>query len=1221
MPVKQRQQPAQNPPSSAASKASAKYTNKDGSKFITIPKAAELVDSPEPSPSMAQTSTKQNGQAPVAAPDTNGTAPAVNRKKQKRREKEKAKAAAQQAANPQPNGTRPSAETRRQMEELEQRFQNHNLQEPYDEANRYEGDAYETDEAEDYPNSYQDNGHPPQGHNLSRQDSFDPSLPPSRTARRNAPSSRNHHATHNGVMHHHISLPIPPLVPTNMPRGPGISKEKIWNTSSQEERERIKEFWLSLGEDERKSLVKVEKDAVLKKMKEQQKHSCSCTVCGRKRTAIEEELEVLYDAYYEELEQYANHHEGPPPMMPPPRRFGALSGLQPPHRLPTAYNTQQPSRGRIVEQLGDEEDDEEDEEYSDQEGEEDEYSEEEEPEELPRNSHATDFFNFGASLTVQGGILTVADDLLKNDGKKFIEMMEQLAERRMAREEDQRDQYNPNYGHPPNGAMHSHSHNHNHPPPVEEDEYDDDEDEEEYESGEDDDYDEDEEMVCEDSLCEESCSNHYQDTMTEEQRMEEGRRMFQIFAARMFEQRVLTAYKEKIAKERQNTLLEELDAEALANEQKKAKKAKDAQKKKEKLAQKKQLAAEEKAKREADKAAEEAAKLAAEQKKLEDQRQKAEEKRKKREAQKKAEEEERLRKEAEKQKRLQDQRDRQAEAERKQREAKERERKEKEDQRQKEKDAKDAKEREIKEKREKLEREKREREAQAKLEKQAKEAKDKSARDEVASQKAVTQAAHVAPQAAKRVQPPVPIPASLQPAAVASPHVPIVTPAIPKAPTPIKLRRTTSSQVDSNASLPATPQTSSQTQNTSPPASTPSQGSPAPSGPHRVNTLPFLHHPQASSPIHSALKSPPGINSPFGGFPHMGIGAQPNGPPMGGPFGRLPPELYPGRFAPGPIPNGMPFHPMHSMPPGRGFPMQQPPPGFAHPPHHPAYFAGAKENGPVQPHSRQASGSFDKPVDALNQAAAQPIARPAPIGRPASIVHGQRHGDSRTPDVEDLSHHLGSSALLDESDVPMPPGPGARRPSAAPGNVRPPGFPQPQFGMDGIGFGSPMIYGNTWGNAPNVFGGSPLPGQNFWPPAPGFGGPMMNTHQSVRQSSMTPYVARLLTIEACKELKKTKAPTADDFFDISKVKHTIAQRHPNEQPVSEDDILAILDTEGSPMNGGGGFDVRKDAEGQRSIRYLEDVQPLVRAGEIGSPIIGSVGSVGMPRFAGPPPGF
>lgn len=32
--------------------------------------------------------------------------------------------------------------------------------------------------------------------------------------------------------------------------------------------------------------------------------------------------------------------------------------------------------------------------------------------------------------------MTVADDLLKNDGRKFIEMMEQLAERRMQREED-----------------------------------------------------------------------------------------------------------------------------------------------------------------------------------------------------------------------------------------------------------------------------------------------------------------------------------------------------------------------------------------------------------------------------------------------------------------------------------------------------------------------------------------------------------------------------------------------------------------------------------------------------------------------------------------------------------------------------------------------------------------------------------------------------------------
>ncbi len=34
------------------------------------------------------------------------------------------------------------------------------------------------------------------------------------------------------------------------------------------------------------------------------------------------------------------------------------------------------------------------------------------------------------------GILTVADDLMKNGGRKFIEMMELLTERRLARETD-----------------------------------------------------------------------------------------------------------------------------------------------------------------------------------------------------------------------------------------------------------------------------------------------------------------------------------------------------------------------------------------------------------------------------------------------------------------------------------------------------------------------------------------------------------------------------------------------------------------------------------------------------------------------------------------------------------------------------------------------------------------------------------------------------------------
>ena len=89
-------------------------------------------------------------------------------------------------------------------------------------------------------------------------------------------------------------------------------------------------------------------------------------------------------------------------------------------------------------------------------------------------------------LIILGGILTVADDLLKNDGKKFIEMMEQLAERRMQREEEAQFQ----------SARHMHpsAQPHNHSTPMDEDADYDEEDEEDYDSQEDDEY-EDDEMV------------------------------------------------------------------------------------------------------------------------------------------------------------------------------------------------------------------------------------------------------------------------------------------------------------------------------------------------------------------------------------------------------------------------------------------------------------------------------------------------------------------------------------------------------------------------------------------------------------------------------------------------------------------------------------------------------------------------------------------------------
>jgi hypothetical protein len=288
--------------------------------------------------------------------------------------------------------------------------------------------------------------------------------------------NHNHH-NHHHHNHHHAPPPPPPPARSNQAvrtSSHGNSKDRIWNTSTAEERERIKEFWLSLEEKDRRSLVKVEKEAVLKKMKEQQRNSCSCTICGRKRTAIEEELEVLYDAYYEELEQYANHQHVDGTILPPP-------GAYPPMPRPRSYPPPHlhgglAPKGRIMEQFDDEEGD--DEEYSDEEDSEGYYDDD------PRGP-ATEFFNFGNSLTVQSGILTVADDLLKNDGKKFIEMMEQLAERRMAREK-MHTRYEP----PP---MRQPSYQDQGPPLDDEEDYEDD-DAEYDESGEE--YEDEEEMVC-----------------------------------------------------------------------------------------------------------------------------------------------------------------------------------------------------------------------------------------------------------------------------------------------------------------------------------------------------------------------------------------------------------------------------------------------------------------------------------------------------------------------------------------------------------------------------------------------------------------------------------------------------------------------------------------------------------------------------------------------------
>ncbi|KAL8307603.1 hypothetical protein RB593_006127 [Gaeumannomyces tritici] len=1296
------QQPAA--PASPTTKGTAKYTNKDGSKFITVPKVASST-ADQLSPTAASMPSPSPASAP--APGADEAAPPVNRKKAKRRAKAAAKAAAEADLTrsivnglPSPaasgsHGSKPS------------------IPEP----------EYSDDDHAHYPNHQtHGNGHAPPLASKSRKKKGkkgDGSVASAMSSSRHPASAHSHSAAGDHG---------PPPLEHSLSRASGISKEKIWNTSSQEERQRIKEFWLGLGEDERKSLVKVEKDAVLKKMKEQQKHTCSCTVCGRKRTAIEEELEGLYDAYYEELESFANqpnHNGEAPPMLGPSRHFASTGGYTS-QVMPSSYPPQQPSRGRIVEHVGDDEEeegdddyseDEEDEEDDEEEEEENEYSDEEEPEEIHRDhptEHQTDFFNFGNSLTVQGGILTVADDLLKNDGKKFIEMMEQLAERRMAREEDAKDQYSGNYPHAVNGANYpAHSHP---PPPEDEEEYEEDEEEEEYDSQEDE-YDEEEVQIQNPAAadtyydhCEHHCPHHCphhgtecchtdggaldaagqpwldasgresqakqpchaQDTMTEEQRMEEGRRMFQIFAARMFEQRVLTAYREKVARERQEKLLEELAEESREADQRKAKKAKEAQKRKDKLQQKKQALAEEKARKDAERAAEEAERLAEEQRKAEEQRQKAEERRRKKEAQKKAEEEDRLRKEAERLRRQNELKERQAEQERKAREAKEKEKKAKEEAKQKEKAAREQKEREARERKEKQERERQDREAKAKAEKEAKE---KQRREERAAQKAATLANAPVPitlvKRPSQQQPSAALPVLPQnpPASVASPQIPVATPVIPKLPTPARPRQASQQDPNTAPSGPAPSmhgayaQSMVTGQNTMPEATTPVHMSPAPLaqlgrvGNHGASPLDTAtrlasmqqqqqspHQPNYLQQQQPPLPPPHGMG--FGAPLSLFGGTGPMIPPpgFGGRLGHdnmFPTAMGAERFrtpsSPGPPGLGMPIPSMNGHPGRGGFGPMPPPPGFAQTPELATIgtYGSLPKDSPIglQSHSRHASSGFDSP--------APPISRPAPIGHPGSVVQGHRGSLSAAGDDEeggDLSDppHLGSSALIDDEDEPLPEFNSLPRRGVAPGpRGFPPVAPGP-FGMDPTGaFGSPLwshpgpshlaspggLFGHT--APPPGFGSmAPLPSAMPWGTSPTYVAPGLARPQANRSVQI-----RLLLCRACQELSelRSKASTPDrsggsktrtpdpekGYNSLQDIKAQIDIINPGDI-VTVAELLDLCDTEGNQANGGGSFETRQDdATNQVHVRWLptDSDQVTQRAvgrslGEIGSPIIG-----------------
>jgi hypothetical protein len=324
----------------------------------------------------------------------------VNRKKQKRREKLAAKQAAEaQKQSPAPakngvgqhghsNAAPPQPPGGQSAPHYADAEHDDPANDEYEEDEE-EGDFY-SDDDDHYDHAYGTNGHPPGGY---------PGAPMgnSGASKKSRKKKRGSSAAQQPPYQH--SYAARPAPGASIPDSKSTRKKGgIWNNDMVEERERIREFWLSLGEEDRKSLVKIEKEAVLRKMKEQQKHSCSCTVCGRKRTAIEEELEVLYDAYYEELEQYANHQQDVGPILPPVH-YAHRHSMPHHRRLVTRHPPPEPYDEADDLSQGDEEDDG-DEGYSNSEiSSEDDYSSEGRPGLRPPDA---DFLQFGSSLQVKG---------------------------------------------------------------------------------------------------------------------------------------------------------------------------------------------------------------------------------------------------------------------------------------------------------------------------------------------------------------------------------------------------------------------------------------------------------------------------------------------------------------------------------------------------------------------------------------------------------------------------------------------------------------------------------------------------------------------------------------------------------------------------------------------------------------------------------------------------
>ncbi|WFD43658.1 Stress response protein nst1 [Malassezia psittaci] len=514
---------------------------------------------------------------------------------------------------------------------------------------------------------------------------------PSPNATSRAPFAKRPTKPHGSHTHDHDHTRV--MFPAQMAGAAPPASGSGLTIGSAEEREQIRAFWHSLPEKQRKQLVSAEQQDVQRKLKEFQRHACACRVCVRKRKAIDAKLCELYATYYDALQTHLSQDTQQPPA-PGPGPFpgsialdnqGGVVGAnlllsRKPHshtphtdtrrRLPYApiepgdRRVTSPASPDVDALYGDEplDDDEYDDEYENEHLEEDDldtdfgldtdrdstlpphhhhhyHSHQAQDRRGSTGCHQQDCYQINSSLTVKG-ILTVADDLSGNEVQKLILMMEQLAE---------------------HTADTSSNYSEDHHSSI----------------------DQDDDVDHADTDDEASVTSEVE--LTPDEQREQGWRMFQIFAARTLEHRVLHAYRETIAQQRQLQLLRELEEEESNEKAREAKRAKENQRKKDKKRLLRQQKEEEKSRKEQERLAEEAAARAEYEKQRRAELQKQEQLRQQKEAERRHKEEERLKKEEERKRALEREAERKSaqerEREEKRRAQEERERRKKEERR------------------------------------------------------------------------------------------------------------------------------------------------------------------------------------------------------------------------------------------------------------------------------------------------------------------------------------------------------------------------------------------------------------------------------------------------------------------------------------------------------------------------------------------------------------